>query len=354
MLKSLREKHLKTILWILTIIIIPSFGLWGAMYYVQGRVDNVGQIGNHKITQPEFNQYLKMAELNAQMTYGDKMRAQLTNEILAQNAWEYALLLWKADQKKIQVSDEEVALEIKNMIFGSNKFNKKLYEETLRYRLHTDTVAFESYIRNRLKISKLYEGQKKSQVSDEEVSQAYRIENQKINIAYLTIDPEVLRKNIIEKDPKIINEKAFIKARELAQGLIKQIKEKNISDISQLAKDGVEYKETGLIGFDSPIPGIAPDNKIKIEVFLMAKGKILNQPISDETGVYILQIKDISALDEKDFKEKSISLKETLTKQKQFIDELKFETQLEKEANLQVFNSKKETSSAALSTSSKK
>jgi hypothetical protein len=346
MLKSLREKHLKTVMWILTIIIVPTFGLWGAMYYVQGKgTDFVGQIGNHKISQMEFNHYLKMAELNAQMTYGDKMRATITNEMLAQSAWEYTLLIWKADQQKIQVSDEEVAKAVKNMIFGPNRFNQKFYEETLRYRLHLDIPTFESIIRDRLRITKLYQGQVKSQSSDQDVLEAYRIENQKINIAYIIIDPKKIETKIAEKDPKVLKEKSFIKARESAQNLIKQINEKNISDLKTLANNNnLEYKETGLNGFENPIPGLTPDNRMKLELFLMDKGKTLKQPVSDENGVYILQVKDVSPIDQKDLKEKSPVLKESLTKQKQFIDELKFETQLEKEANLQVFNTKKETS----------
>ena len=196
MLTKFKTRHIKRILGVLVIIIIPAFILWGSLTYLSSRKKGIlGKIENHTIRRNEFSPYIDMARLHLLLTIGRNFGYP---QIEAQ-AWRLYLLLWKVKKEKITVTDEEVIKRIREM-FGSEKFDQERYLRFLRYRLRVDPRKFEEYVRRMLMIEKLWNKLIKIRVSEEEVLELYKKENQKAKISFLFIPYNKFKKQEVKEE----------------------------------------------------------------------------------------------------------------------------------------------------------
>jgi parvulin-like peptidyl-prolyl isomerase len=463
MLYKFRTHHIKRILWALVLLIIPAFVLWGGISFLKTKKEEaIGEIGGHRITSQRFNYYLQMAKVYFSLFIKDKEK--LTSQDYITKAWELLLLIWKADREKIKSSDEEVVKNIENIFSTEGKFNKDLYFRFLKYGLRMQPRVFEECIRNFIRIDKLLQRHIKIEISDSEIRELYKKDNQQAKIGYLfipyerfekeiNIEEEEIKnfydanKNIFKEEPKVkikyiaideenglkneilnalssiknldelknyfsveIKESDFIglkdplegigwypqinttafnlkekeisspiklknktiiiekegekasfipplnkiknkvkeklkeeklkeKTKKVCQEILTAIKNKNIKDLKKIARDkGVEFKETEYFKYYDYIEGMGVDEKVSKIIFSLRKGEIYSQPIMLLKGGYIVQLKDITAIDEEKFKEEKKSYSEKLYKSRSLVERMKFISNLEKEAQLKIYS----------------
>jgi HD superfamily phosphohydrolase len=180
MLSTFRSKHMKKVLWILAGIIIVAFGLGGSSFLRGAKKNIVGTIDNKPITDTDFANYLRIAQIYALLNLPPDTK--ITYQDLERLALEFVLTLWKADQEKVTVSDSEVIEFIKQRFSLEGKFDKAFYKDILRhisqrYNLSLTEKSFEECIRLLIQSDKLLKKYIKVEASDEEAEELYRLEN---------------------------------------------------------------------------------------------------------------------------------------------------------------------------------
>ncbi|MCK5289055.1 MAG: SurA N-terminal domain-containing protein, partial [Candidatus Omnitrophica bacterium] len=191
---------MKKILWGMIAVIVPAFVLWGGASALKDRKKGViGYIDGKKITELTYNEHLKMARTILLLTSNNE--SKIERKDVESSAIDFMTLLWKADKEKIEVDDKEVILYVKKIFFPEGKFDKTMYEINLkslsqRFNLGISVRDFEEYIRNFLKINKLFSLNTNSEVTEEELKKMYFSNTQKAKISYLGIP----YKNFEKKD----------------------------------------------------------------------------------------------------------------------------------------------------------
>ncbi|MBD3264505.1 MAG: hypothetical protein GF375_05335, partial [Candidatus Omnitrophica bacterium] len=228
MFLKLRSHHIKIVLWILIIVIVPAFVLWGTSSLKNRKQSAIASIEGEQITTPEFREYLNMARLFLLLNASPE--ANITYNDIERTAFELIVLLWKADKEDIRVSDAKLAdYIIKNFSFKS-KFDQNRYEAFIKnisqkYNLGLTPRAFEENIRRFIRIRKLFERYVDSDVSQEELRDLYNQQNQTAKISYIFIPYKKFRINaevtldkareFYEKNKSLFREKEKIKIKYL-------------------------------------------------------------------------------------------------------------------------------------------
>ncbi|MDD4955386.1 MAG: SurA N-terminal domain-containing protein [Candidatus Omnitrophica bacterium] len=461
MLNTFRSHH-KKIMWILAIAVIPAFVLWGGISFLKEKNQNsVAKVGGRTITLNDMRYYVTMVQLSLALSGAPEKEKNISKQDIIQTAFDYILLLWKADKDRIKVSDSEVIASIKQMKFFSRDktFDQQQYKHLLR-QMHMEPQVFEEYIRNLLKIEKLYQKYIHINPSETDVKKLYRKDTQKARISYIFIPYDKLKegikvpenelekfyqknKSLFKEGPKIkikyamipatdkekvalikndlnnlksiddlktkfstdIKETTFIgkndpieglgwqpainsiafslkpkkispmletsagyiflqkeeekaaftpefteikpkveeaakdslakeKAKVLADKLAAKIKNEKIENLKKLAEqENYEFKETGEFKYYDYIEGLGLNESVSKIIFSLKKGQIYPYPVFLSKGAYIIQLKDISSIDEADFTAKK---EEYLARLKQSMDvmqKMKFLSQIRKESN---------------------
>lgn len=461
MLNKFRAHH-KKVLWVLAIVIIPAFVLWGGLAFLKEKNQNiVAKVGGRTITINDMRYYATMAQLSLALAGVSEKEKKITNQDIIQTAFDYILLLWKANKDRVRVSDSEVIASIKQMKFflRDGKFEAEYYKHMLR-QMRMEPQTFEEYIRNFLKIEKLYKKYIQINPSPSDVRKLYRKDNQRAKISYISIPYDKLKegikipenelekfyqknKSLFKEEPKIkikyaiitnddkeklagirnslnnlkniddlknkfsidIKETAFIgkkdpieglgwqpainniafslkpkkispmletsigyiflqkeeekeaftpefaeiktkveetikdslakeKAKVLAGKLAGRIKNENIQNLRKLAEgENFDFKDTSEFKYYDYIEGLGLNEKVSKIVFSLKKDEIYPHPIFLSKGVYIIQLKDISPIDEKDFTAKKDEYLARLKQSLDFMQKIKLLSQIKKESN---------------------
>lgn len=124
----------------------------------------------------------------------------------------------------------------------------------------------------------------------------------------------------------------------LCTDLLEKIKKENIQDLKELSqKETLEFKETDYFKRYDYIEGLGLDENVSKIIFSLKINEIYSQPIVLLKGIYIIQLKEITPFDEKDFTEKKGKYHNYLYQQRTFVERMKFISELEKEANLKIY-----------------
>ncbi|UCD55327.1 MAG: peptidylprolyl isomerase [Candidatus Omnitrophota bacterium] len=190
---------MKKILWVLAVIIIFAFVLWGAQRPAGRRLPYkyIGTIEGKKISIDEFVKSAQDIQIRLFLSYFDQPEAldkfQKDRIFLNRLAWENLMIKIKAEKDKITVSDEEVVGFItKHPLFArGDAFDDKLYKYILTNNLGMSPRAFEESVRTFLVITK-YKTDiiKNITASDNELRQFYKNESEKARLSYIVIDKE--------------------------------------------------------------------------------------------------------------------------------------------------------------------
>ena len=297
MLTTIRGQHAKKILWVIAGAVITAFVLSNARSFLEKKQANVvAEVEGQKVIIPNFNNYIDLARLDF-ILYANlnNETKKITAEAIIEKAGIYYRLLWKAKEKGIEVSDEEIVRWINRNFSRGRKFNQESYQQYIKhisrnFGLTLTMRSFEEHMRKLLLINKLWEVLLEVSVTDEEVQALYAMENQKAKIAYLFIPYERFRvdvgiqpneieefyqsnKALFQREPTINIEYVLITEEDKMsfEEIDSLAKLKTLDELKE--KTSLKIKETGFIKRDDSIKEVG----LKQEITQIAFGLELNQ-----------------------------------------------------------------------------
>ena len=138
-----------------------------------------------------------------------------------------------------------------------------------------------------------------------------------------------------EVKEKVILDKAKGETEQFSKDLLKEIDENKVSELKQLAgKSNVTFKKTDFFAYYDYIEGIGLDDAISKIVFSLEPDQIYEQNLMIDNGAVIIQLKELTPFDEKDFAEKKEAYSAALARNKNIFGRMKFLTEVRKEAEL--------------------
>ena len=209
MLKFIRKKgHMRKVLWFIASLIVLSFGLLGQDNAVRNskRITFAGKIFGKKIALDVYRYNFEQTQLQAMMQYGadfNRIRNMLN---LPGQTWDRIILLYEANRRRIRINDEEVVKAIESYPFfqRNGNFDKKIYDDVLRYGFRIRPRDFEEGIRDSLKFARVFEQETKNiTIPEQEIFNEYRLKNEKVQISYALIPWEDHKKSVILDDVKV-------------------------------------------------------------------------------------------------------------------------------------------------------
>ena len=208
MRKHARAWFMQVLLGIIILVFIFYFGSMRG----EREAESIAIVKNTAIGYAEFREeYEKLIDFYRQRYKGtltdDMLKALNLKQRALNNVINQAVLLSRAEEFKLGVSDEE----IRSAIFSypafqrDGVFDKDLYHRMLRYNRLTPE-DFEEIQKKVLIIGKLEKLIKEAiKVSDEEVYDIYRIQNEQINIDFIKISPENFKARAKPSDEDLEN-----------------------------------------------------------------------------------------------------------------------------------------------------
>jgi peptidyl-prolyl cis-trans isomerase D len=160
MLKNIR-KNLRLFMWILVILIVPTFILWGVGSSARSRQGSAyaGLLFGKRISWREYTDSWRACRNQLFLTYGPSYRDLLDQINLDDEAWTRLLLVEEAKQRKIQISDETIQETISQIpaFQKENIFQMALYQNWVQQVLNATPRDFEEELRGTLLIQELRE-----------------------------------------------------------------------------------------------------------------------------------------------------------------------------------------------------
>jgi peptidyl-prolyl cis-trans isomerase D len=324
MLKLLRQQKLaKKIFYLLAIIIVPSFILWGSATVIRDKQTRgyAGKVFGKNISYDEYRSTLSAWRNQLKMKFGDKASQIETIFDANQAVWDRLTLRYSIKKMNIKVSNEELTQYIASLPFlqKDGVFNAELYNLFLRYSLNTPARIFEEETRENLKFQKLFDQLTKDvTVSEEELKQRYKQENEQIKVKYISALNQDLEKNVDATDELLRNYYEKIKEdlkisiqvnlSYIGEGYPpdateeqKQTIDNKFKDASAFIKEGndllkakdkfgLAIQETGFISLGEPLLGVDWSAEDMVRLFNLGDGEITDV-ISTALGPYIFQLK---------------------------------------------------------------
>ncbi|MBF0385485.1 MAG: SurA N-terminal domain-containing protein [Candidatus Omnitrophica bacterium] len=325
MLKIMRKKGFaKKVLWFVTVIIILSFGIFGAASYYSRQTgrDVAGRIFGKKVPAAEFLRTLQNVQVQAMIQYGDKFNQVKQFMNFENETWDRLILSYEAARQKIKIANEDVVKAIQSYPFfqRDDKFDNKLYNDILKFAFRMTPVEFEDNVRELLKISKIFDANTKGvNLSDREIYDAFKNQNEKIQVSYFLISPEDYKSEVKFDEAKARqyyeeNKNTFVlppsisidyislafppdsteeqknALREKADSIMKSLE--TSLDINTTGKAlGIDVKNSGLFSLERPNLSLGLPFDFINSLFKL-KEKEYAVPEETEMGIIIAQIKE--------------------------------------------------------------
>ena len=243
MRKHARNWLMKIILGIIVIVFVFYFGSAG----MSERAQRIAVVDGKPIVQADFQrEYQNMLDM-----YRQRYGAGLTEEMIRamdlkrqayNNLINQAVVIKKAEEMKIQVSDDDVrSLILAYPAFQRNgAFDERLYQEALRSNRMTpeDFERIQERVLLTLRVEDLIHGG--VTVTDREIYEIYRMQNEKIAIEYLQLSPQALVAGI---KPAASDLEAFLKAREGQFRVPEQVQVKYLAFLGEDYAPAVKVSE---------------------------------------------------------------------------------------------------------------
>ncbi|MDO8785353.1 MAG: SurA N-terminal domain-containing protein [Syntrophales bacterium] len=212
MRKHARNWLMKVILGLIIIVFIFYFGSMGG----RQKAETIAIVDGKPIAIADFHREYENLIDSYRQRYGEALTGDLLKRLnLKQQAFDnlvnQAVILHQADKIKLEVIPEEVAAAIVSLpgFQRNGVFDDRIYRQTLRYNKITPE-EFEEGQKKTLTISKfeniVFDAIK---ISDQEVYDLYRFQNEKININFLKFSPKDFRGEIMPSQKDL---EAYLKA----------------------------------------------------------------------------------------------------------------------------------------------
>lgn len=326
MLNVLRHKGVsKKILWVVAVIIILSFGVFGTAWRLDSTVNSAGRIFGHNVSLNDYQKAYYDTRDAAILMYGDNFFKYGNRLNLEAQTWDRLILLYEAKKRGIKTSDQEVVNFIASMPFfqSEGKFDPYKYQMIVEDSRGFDrkTTEFEGGIRSQLTIKKLMDQVTDGiTVTDEEVKKEYILKNEKIKLTYALFDPLKAAKDLNISDDEIKkfyenNKEQFRKpvmvnveyaslnypakatdqqkeaVKKEVEGLAKELKPD--SDFKAIASQHkMEIKESGLFSQAQPLLTFAWSPELVDKIFNMKQGQY-SPAFETPDGWEIVRIKEV-------------------------------------------------------------
>lgn len=324
---------MKRIMWVLAILIIPAFVIWGAGTSAKDKSNKPGYAGKlfgKKVSYEDYNNMWNVARDYAVKSFGNNVPQEYINQM----AWSRLILIEEAKMEKLTITDREVVEKIASFpAFQRNgSFDKKLYKSMLQ----DAARSFEEKLRDDILISKLSDKVTSSiKINDEDVKNEYKNRFEKIKSSYVLIPFSESEKDVQYTDSEFLdfyekNKAAFKKGEqinvkyleislpapnteELAYKVLDQVNSKK--NLEEPAKDNsLEVKETGFFSANEEIPGIGWSYEFTKAGFELEKNQINNMLVKTEKGFCIIQLKEKKEPYTPDYAEIKDTVKKTFIK----------------------------------------
>ncbi len=325
MLKVFRKEGvLKKILWFLAALIIISFVFFPAFSTTvsQDPSSVAGRAFGKKISITDFQKHYNNTRDQAIMIHGENFFKMGSFLNLEGETWDRIVLLEEAKRRRITVKDTDIIDFIKTLkMFQRNgEFDDLLYKDLLRFIFRRSPRDFEEGMRDQLKIMKLFEQVTASMtINEKEIREAYRKDNEKIQVSYVLFPPSDFMDGITVTDAEAksyfeSNNQDFMTAPSLNIAYIsldypadakeedkKSVKDKAYEITSKLqsgdkletvAKEySLEIKESGLFSMNQPNIALGWSYDTLEKIFDLKVGET-SEPIETATGYQFLSVKE--------------------------------------------------------------
>jgi len=313
MLRALHNKKTQKKIWLaLIVLILPAFFLWGTNNSNrQSKQEAVyGKIFGRTIQQQDYLDALKASEVQAMMRFGEDYYTLQKMLNLKGLAIQRLILLHEASKRKIRISDADLVRELWNTPAFQKKgqFDQNLYVNSVKYGLHLQPRVFEEQTRQNLMIQKVFEAVTKDvALSDDEIKQAYKKENEQISLTYIAGVPANFEKDITPSEEEITGyfdknslefklplsfnlEYLGTDSKAKMDDVIFRLARKE--SLEKISKDcNIPIKETGLFGQTDPIPGIGWLQEVSDQLPALKTGQTM-PAVELDKHYYLMRLKE--------------------------------------------------------------
>lgn len=343
------RRNLQTIMWILVILIVPTFILWGVgtRSRAQG-YPYAGILSGKKVSWEGYRQSWLACRNQLFYTYGPSFRDLVQSVDLDEEAWTRLTLLQEAGRRNIHVPDDWVRNEILAipLFKQSGAFRQDLYQEWVERSLQMSPRAFEEELRDTLVLEVLRQQVTQEVfVSDSEILKEYKKRWGRAKLSLAVRETQSLADAIQPTDAELadwyarngerfktagqwdiayvafrfaefesqvelpkeeggalqdptsgtapdellqekVRELARTKAREEADRVFQGMLEAD-DPAAYLAEQGLVRVETGLVSEDSTLESIGSAYRFFRAAKELKAGE-MSDPITNETGVFII------------------------------------------------------------------
>ncbi|MCM8792872.1 MAG: SurA N-terminal domain-containing protein [Candidatus Omnitrophica bacterium] len=205
-----KKENVKAVMWILAIILIPAFVLWGGGAMLRGGSQGIaGKVFNQKVSLEEYLRNWEAVRNQALLLYGRFFEQIVQYLDLDNQAWDRIILLKEAKRQKIKIKDEELIERLRNLpLFQKEgKFDPQVYDWVLKYYLRTNPLRFEEEMRDSLRISKLVDKiYNQTELTEKELQEEYVREKELAKFSYFIIETkDFLNEVEIKKDDELLD-----------------------------------------------------------------------------------------------------------------------------------------------------
>lgn len=212
MLQTIRDRASGVIAWIIVILIVIPFALWGINDYFGGGAKlYAAKVNDTDISVQEFQQAYQQQRQRLQSMLGGKLNSGLVNETamkheVLQQLIENELLLQAAVGAGLRIDDQQLAAEIQSIeaFQKDGTFSREQYRAQLQ-RAGIAPAAFEAQERRSMLTQQFYKGIFDTAiVSRQDLDRMLRIQDQQREIGYLVLPVSAFIKDMNVSDQDIV------------------------------------------------------------------------------------------------------------------------------------------------------
>ncbi|MBU2251110.1 MAG: peptidyl-prolyl cis-trans isomerase, partial [Candidatus Omnitrophica bacterium] len=138
-----------------------------------------------------------------------------------------------------------------------------------------------------------------------------------------------------EVNDRLVLERAKTETERFSRELLEKIKTENLTNLKKIAsQENITYQETGYFKFYDYIEGLGVDSRISQAVFSLQPDQVDSQLFLKETAAVIIQLKNLTDFDEKDFQKKKDNYYALIDQNKRLFKYQRFLEKIKTEANL--------------------
>ncbi|MFC2149799.1 SurA N-terminal domain-containing protein, partial [Candidatus Auribacterota bacterium] len=199
--------HMKKLFWVLVILIVPAFTLWGIGGILQDESRKpVGVMYGKKVSLSSYLKVRNACILNALILYGKRYNDLAQYFDFNKQTWDRMILLKEANKQGIEISNDELALQLQRLFSVDGAFSRRRYQEFIK-NTGINPLTLEENIRQTMAVGRLTRTiGDTAMVSKIEVDEALERTHEKRTVDYVDLKDSTYDKTDIYVSPEEIDE----------------------------------------------------------------------------------------------------------------------------------------------------